>query len=284
MINDKMAKVDWTLNSFMKSPHILVAGTTGAGKSVLMNAMLYSVLMPESGWFTTTEKMPRLTLIDTKRVELVQYRDWQGCSTWDYDMTNILGDLAYVCKAMEDRYARMEALKLKETDEPHWYVVIDELADLVSDKRMLEYIVRIGRLGRAAHIHLFCGTQDPSRTTLSAQLMQNFTCRIALRCKDKIESRQIIGCEGAEKIDRYGFAYIDVDGKRGWFEFERVPDEDIVNLVQSVKAAIDWSKWMRSKPTLKERIFRTREKHKNFINQCYDPDFMERLRTGHAKI
>lgn len=284
MIDDKMAKVDWTLNSFMKSPHILVAGTTGAGKSVLMNAMLYSMLKPDSYWFATPENMPKLTLIDTKRVELRQYIDWRGGSTWDYDETNILGDLAGIVMAMEERYARMEARGLKETDEPHWYVVIDELADLVSNKDILEYLVKIGRLGRAAHIHLFCGTQDPSRTTLSAQLMQNFTCRIALRCKDKIESRQVLGCEGAEKIDRYGIGYIDVDGKRGWFDFERVPEEDIVNLVQSVASAIKWSKWMQSKPTLKERIFGTRKKADALLHQYYDPDYIARLGSGHAKL
>ena len=284
MINDKMAKVDWTLNSFMKSPHILVAGTTGAGKSVLMNAMLYSVLKPDSHWIATPQNMPKLTLIDTKRVELRQYMDWAGGSTWVYEPTEAVGALAFVVKAMEDRYALMEARGTKETDESHWYVVIDELADLVSDKAVLEYLVRIGRLGRAAHIHLFCGTQDPSRTTLSAQLMQNFTCRIALRCKDKIESRQVLGVEGAEKIDRYGIAYIDIDGKRGWFDFERVPDEDIVNLVQSVKGAIDWSIWMRAKPTLKERLFKTREKNRDYVDKYFDPDYIAKLRSGHAII
>ena len=284
MINDKMAKVDWTLNSFMKSPHILVAGTTGAGKSVLMNAMLYSMLKPDSCWFSSPENMPMLTLVDTKRVELKQYIDWGGTQAWDYDETNILGDLACVVSSMEDRYSRMEARGLKETDEPHWYVVIDELADLVTNKDILACLVKIGRLGRAAHIHLFCGTQDPSRTTLSAQLMQNFTCRIALRCKDKIESRQVLGCEGAEKIDRYGIGYIDVDGKRGWFDFDRVPEEDIINLVQSVRGAINVSKWMRSKPTLKERILRSRAKGKALLNQYIDPDYMARLRSGHARL
>jgi len=85
------------------------------------------------------------------------------------------------------------------------YVVIDELADLVSNKKALELIIKIGRLGRAAQVHLICATQDPSRKTLPAALMQNFTTTVALRCRSAIESRQIIGIPGAEKLPKYGY-------------------------------------------------------------------------------
>ena len=120
-------------------------------------------------------------------------------------------ELDSVIYIMEKRFKRMG--DKKKTAEGPYYVVIDELADMITIKGVLERLVKIGRLGRAANIHLLCATQDPSRRTLPAQLMQNFTCTVALRCRSAIESRQIIGVPGAELLPKYGYGYRwDADG------------------------------------------------------------------------
>lgn len=278
MINDRMAKVDWKLMRILDASHILIAGTTGSGKSVLLNAMLYSLL--KSNMSNYKGNAVTLTLIDTKRVELGIYKDWP-CSRRVTEPEDVCQELDWEIECMEGRYWVMESEGLRESNEPHHYIVVDELADIVSQKGVLERLIKIGRLGRAAHVHLLCCTQDPSRHTLSAQLMQNFTARVALRCKGPIESKQIIGDSRAELIDEYGFALVQIDGKLFNLRFDQVPDCDIINLVQSVKKAYEWYRFMSSKPTFKERIFGSRNKYADYLaREVYDERYVEGLRLG----
>lgn len=285
MINDKMAKVNPTLYDLMDSAHILVAGTTGAGKSVLMNAMLYSRLKGDSAYFSDREQMAEINLIDTKRVGLLAWKNWPNVFIRQTEPEKVADELDFLIECMEGVYWRMEQRGLEETDEHHVYIVIDELADLVSEKGVLERLVKIGRLGRAAHYHLFCGTQDPSRTTLSAQLMQNFTCRIALRTKDETESKQIIGHPDAKYITEYGRAIVDCNGRIGWISFDMVPRADIDNLVESTRKACNWYKWMISKPTLMERLTRKRKKFSNYLyEECMDPVYIDNILLNKASL
>lgn len=202
------------------TPHSLIAGTTGSGKSVLLNSVVCDLI----------EVGACLALIDLKRVELARYKN---CSTVGAFMTepeHIPGFLNGMCDIMEERYEEMEAKGLLKYDEADIFIVIDELADLMTYPAVLPPLVKLGRLGRAARMHMICATQDPSRRTLVAQLMQNFTACAALRCRSAIESRQIIGVAGAESLPKYGKCILwDADG----FSRHNIPmleDEEIMKI------------------------------------------------------
>ena len=214
---DMFLKASKTMMEIAKSPHILIAGTTGSGKSVALNNLLYTLLL-------TQGNSSQFIFIDTKRVELKQYRALPTSLRYVSEPEEVSALLQGIIAVMDERYELMER---KETTEPHMYVVIDELADLIDETNVLKQLVKIGRLGRAAHIHLLACTQDPSRKTLSAQLMQNFTARLALRCKDNIESRQVLGITGAERLPKHGFGILsDADGERK-IKITLTPDEYI---------------------------------------------------------
>ena len=234
MISKEMAKVSKTALSLVEgTAHTLIAGTTGCGKSVLLNSIIYSLLKVG---IIDPKKFPFFVLIDTKRVELKQYKPLRHFIEYESEPERVGEVLDWVIREMDYRYDIMEG---KETDLPYMYVVIDELADLLDSEGVLDQIVKIGRLGRAAHIHLLCCTQDPSRRTLSARLMQNFTTCVALRCKADYESRQIVGVAGAEDLPRHGLAIVsDADGLRK-IETPFVPEEDIKELVESYARVIN---------------------------------------------
>ena len=182
-------------DNLCNATHTLIAGASGSGKSVILNSLICSIC--DRGDF--------LFLIDLKRVELARYKRLIGTLGTATEPNQVKPLLQHIVTLMDNRYKTMKGVQSEET---HIYVIIDELADLTysCDKECLDLIVKIGRLGRAANIHLICATQDPSKKTLSAPLMQNFTTRIALRCFSPIESRQIIGKAGAEELPQYGYA------------------------------------------------------------------------------
>lgn len=185
-------------DNILEQTHVAIAGTTGSGKSVLLQQILYAL-------FCRDPKKNGAVLIDPKRVELSRFGRFPHVWSIDTEPGGMRAALQYTVNAMEHRYKVMRANGLTDWPGPAVYVVIDELADLVTnDAQALDALVKLGRLGRAAKIHLICATQSPDRKTLSAQLVQNFTARVALRCRDRIESRQILGAPGAETLPKYG--------------------------------------------------------------------------------
>ena len=236
MITVDMVKYSPECLSLVKgTAHTLIAGTTGSGKSVLLNSIIYALL--KDG--IVTGNIPCFTLIDTKWVELKQYKNLPAVSQYVTEPEDVPEALDNVINTMIKIYSEMPG---KETTKGHHYVVIDELADVLSTYGVLERIIKIGRLGRAAHIHLLCCTQDPSRHTLSAQLVQNFTTRVALRCLDEIESKQIIRISGAEKLPKYGKAIaLDSFGYKK-IDVPLTPDEDIDELVASIAVGLKGNK------------------------------------------
>ena len=222
IITEDMTKRHPICSYMLKSPHVLIAGTTGSGKSVMMNSMIYTALR---------EPVEDFYFIDLKRVELKAYKNLERCRWFCTEPEEVIPMLNMVVNEMERRYKKMKG-KLYEGGPV--YVFIDELADLVSHKDakdILERLVKIGRLGRAAKVHLVCATQDPSRKTLCSALMQNFTCCLALRCRSAIESRQIIGTSGAEFLPEYGCGLLwDAKGTRQ-IDVPMTPEEDIEKMV-----------------------------------------------------
>lgn len=183
--------------SILNNAHILLAGTTGSGKSTALHSLIYE------GVKAYNHNVFSFYLIDLKRVELQEWASiphCKGLAKTIQEATKLLDNAIHI---MERRYKEIEAARLKECRYTHLFVIIDELADLIAvgGKPIIEKIARIGRLGRAAHIHLILATQSPDRRTLPAVIQQNITFCIALRCKTTIESRQVIGIAGAEKLN-----------------------------------------------------------------------------------
>ena len=195
--------------SLEKMPHILVAGTTGSGKSVLIHNFILSLL------FTYGPHDLRFIFIDPKRVELTLYKGIPHLYTDPItDPKKALQALVWITSEMERRYEVLEAsrsrdinsynetIKSEEERMPHLVVVIDELADLMqSFPREIEAnIVRIAQKSRAVGIHLIISTQRPSVNIITGVVKANIPVRVALQVASSIDSRTILDATGAENL------------------------------------------------------------------------------------
>ena len=219
MIEDKQWKAETlpfvigktiTGSSFVKSlskmPHILIAGTTGSGKSILLHNLIISLLYKYS-----PEEL-RMMFIDTKRVELTQYKGLPHMLTNPItDPKKALKSLVWTVNEMERRYVLLEDKRARDiisynssSDEPLPYIVIviDELADLMSNyPREIEgNIVRIAQKARAVGIHLVIATQRPSVNVITGVVKANIPVRAALQVASQIDSRTILDATGAENL------------------------------------------------------------------------------------
>ena len=188
--------------------HVLIAGTTGSGKSTLIHKLMWTALAS-----TPTEK--QFILADLKAgLELGRYARLPHTIRFARTAEDALSALDYAIEIMDSRCEQMY-----KSGEVLWngsdvYVVIDELGFLLQQcgSEALERLARISRLGRAARIHLLLATQSPNRGKMGipAVLQQNMTCCVGLKCKTAIESRQIIGLAGCENLPRYGTAFVTI--------------------------------------------------------------------------
>lgn len=189
-----------------ESGHLVVAGSTGSGKSVLIRELIRYGLheMPNKENFV---------FCDPKRVDLVQYKYLPHTIAHSKTPEEIIFSLQYVISVMRSRYREMERNGQTQSDKARINVIIDETADLLTgqkeSKQIKADIIELCRLGRAANIRVIMATQSPSRKTLPAEIVQNCD-RVALRCFDSIESRQILGQAGAEELPPHGVGLLRV--------------------------------------------------------------------------
>lgn len=190
------------INDLLKS-HLLVAGTTGAGKSNLEKLLLSGTL--------TGDQITDNYLIDPKKVELYQYRRYYRVSGYADNPVSINQLLQKLVKTMYNKYEYMRARGLSVINQPHIYIWVDEYADLIfSDfrKPIEKSIIKIAQLGRAAGMHLIICTQRPTAEVVNPAIKCNIDTRIALRTATAQESRNIIGVSGAELLPRAGKAFV----------------------------------------------------------------------------
>ena len=194
-----MAKEVYT--DILKQPHTLIAGTTGSGKSVVMNGIIYTALYK-------APPQARFILIDPKMLELWMYKDLPHTLKYCDTTADTLETLEAVTAEMMREYERIRAQGLKQSDHAHTYIFIDELGDLLTEApQITQLLARVAKLGRAANYHIIAATQNPNRKTLSAEFSANCPARLGLRCDDPIESRQIIKSPAAADLPLHGYAY-----------------------------------------------------------------------------
>lgn len=238
-----------------KMPHLLIAGTTGSGKSVMINSIITTLLMralPED---------VRLIMVDPKRVELAGYNGLPHLYVPVVTEPNQAASaLQWAVSEMERRlkvFERLNVRKISTYNEkqaagefehydnppqkmPYLVIIIDELSDLmmVAGKDVEASIVRIAQLGRAAGIHLIVATQRPSSNVVTGLIKANITNRIAFNVATGIDSRVIIDQMGAEKLTGLGdmlFSKVDW-GKPRRIQGCFVSDDEINEIVEFVKS------------------------------------------------
>jgi S-DNA-T family DNA segregation ATPase FtsK/SpoIIIE len=197
-----------------KMPHLLVAGSTGSGKSVSLNSMICSIL------FKATPVNVRFLMIDLKMLELSFY---EGIPHLLLPVVtnpkNAKTSLRWLIDEMERRYSMMAGIGVRSIEKynqkmvkqetetiPYIVVVIDELADLmmVSTREVEEYIARLAQMARASGIHLILATQRPSVDVLTGIIKANFPARISCQVSSKVDSRTILDANGAESLLGFG--------------------------------------------------------------------------------
>jgi S-DNA-T family DNA segregation ATPase FtsK/SpoIIIE len=189
-----------------RMPHLLIAGATGAGKSVAINTIICSILM------RATPDEVRLLMVDPKRIELSSY---EGIPHLLHpvvvDPKMASRALQWAVKEMERRYTLMEEERVKsfasyndsaEEKLPLIVIIIDELADLmmVSSKDVEGSVARLAQMARAAGMHLILATQRPSVDVLTGLIKANFPTRMSFKVSSKIDSRTILDASGAEHL------------------------------------------------------------------------------------
>ena len=205
-------------------PHLLIAGSTGTGKSVALNALIASLM------YKATPEEVKIVLIDPKRLEFTLYEDVPHL------LCPVINDpkkahvvLMDIVRKMEERYKKLQGVKVRNIDQyntqmkqliaekkghltdeekeklaplPYIVIIIDELAELmmVGAQEVEFFIGRLAQLARAVGIHLVMATQRPSIDVITGTIKNNFSCRVAFRVPSKVDSRIIIDTVGADKL------------------------------------------------------------------------------------
>ena len=227
-----------------KTPHLLVAGTTGSGKSVFINTLLTSLL------YKFSPKDLRLILIDPKMLELSVYNDIAHLLTPVVtEPRKAIIALKWVCKEMERRYSLMneegtrnlEGYNQKSPDPlPFIIVFIDEMADLMmtAGKEVEHYVQRLAQMARACGIHFVMATQRPSVDIITGSIKANFPSRISFQVASKYDSRTILGEIGAEQLLGNGDMLMSKNGSNlVRYQSAFISDREVNKLIEEIKSS-----------------------------------------------
>ena len=225
-----------------KTPHLLVAGTTGSGKSVFINNLLASLL------YKFSPDDLRLILIDPKMLELSVYNDIAHLLTpvVTEPKKSIIA-LKWVCKEMERRYVLMNELSTRSLEGynqsskdklPYIVVFIDEMADLMmtAGKEVEHYVQRLAQMARACGIHLVMATQRPSVDIITGSIKANFPSRISFQVASKYDSRTVLGEIGAEQLLGNGDMLMSKNGSSLMrYQSAFISDKEVNKLINEIK-------------------------------------------------
>lgn len=259
-------------------PHLLIAGTTGSGKTVCVNALILSIL------YRATPDEAKFLMIDPKMVEMSVYNGLPHllCPVVT-DAKKVSAALGWVVNEMEERYKllanaaarNIDSYNQKEEEKlPYIIVVIDELADLmaIAANTIENAITRLAQLSRAVGIHLILATQRPSVDVITGVIKANFPARISFKVASKVDSRTVLDANGADKLLGRGDLLFMRPGesKLTRAQGSLLKDEEIERVVSFIKN--------QAEPVFEEEILKEQKKLANFSEREKDELFDEAVR------
>lgn len=186
-------------NRLLECNHLLIAGCTGSGKSVVISGILREILQ------TSSPVSKKIIILDPKRVDFMEYKDEPHVIKYSNEYFDMVKTLDNTISLMNRRYEDMEKRGIKKYDGTDVYLIIDEYADLrdLGGKDVETKVIRLCQLARAAKIHIIIATQR-AVSCVSTRIRANIDCRLALHTINKKESINIIDIPGAEKLPLCG--------------------------------------------------------------------------------
>ena len=262
-------------------PHLLIAGTTGSGKSVCVNTIITSLL------YKLSPDLCKLILIDPKMLELSAYEGIPHLlSPVITDAKKATSALGWTVKEMNNRYKLMSKVGVRNIDGynerhklkmPYIVVVVDEMSDLmlVAGKEIENYIQKLSQMARAAGIHIIMATQRPSVDVITGTIKANFPTRISFQVTSKIDSRTILGEQGAEQLlGRGDMLYMAGGGKVTRVHGPFVEDSEVEKVTQflSDQSVPDYDETITEEPENlnDENLYSLTSKNNNHKDELYE--------------
>lgn len=216
--------------------HVLIAGATGSGKSVIINGIIHTIL------FNSPAKA-RFILIDPKRVELAAYANLPHTITHakGFNPDAWRDALQKAVDIMDARYMEMERKRQKLYNGSDIYVIIDEYATIAKagGRDCYKLLLRLVSEGRAARVHCIIATQVPKADIIRTEIRENMTARVCLHCNTKTESRVLMDQSGCETLPQYGFGYYVKPGNSTLYKIPMVEQSELDRIVNH---------WTHAKP------------------------------------
>ena len=236
----------------LAAPHIMIAGATGAGKSVLLNGLIYTALYRAPG--NQAGGVGFIFIDNGKGTEMIDYAALPHCLRYAYTLEESIAALEYGLTLARSRFQDMRRRGLKDYDGGDVYICIDEFASLILNgkKRVSALIQDIAQLGRAAKVHIILCTQCPIAKVIPTEIKVNFDCKWALRTTNRQQSRNIMDDRGCEllpnpRVDHVAHGYFCCGSSR---ELYIIPMYTEDQLAERVK----W--WTDQKPARKPGLLR----------------------------
>lgn len=211
----------------LSQPHLLIAGATGSGKSVIINSLIYTALYDSPA-------AVRFILIDPKRVELIEYKNLPHTIQYASEPGEMIGALQGALDIVEMRYKLMQRHRARKYKGAAVYIIIDELADLMTTnkKQVQPLIQRLAQIGRAANVHIIAATQCPLAAVIPTPIKVNFDSRVGLRTRSRQDSRNILDCPGCEMLPRYGQGYYMTPEGLQLYNIPMIPDTERQRIIK----------------------------------------------------
>ena len=211
----------------LRQSHVLIAGATGSGKSVVINGMMYTALY-------NSPAAARFILIDVKRVELSEYKHLPHVIQYADNVPGAIAALKTALSIVEARFTDMQRRRQRLYNGSDVYIMIDELADLMttSKRDVMPLLQRLCQIGRAARVHVIAATQCPISAVIPTPIKVNFDSRVALRTRSKQDSRNILGLTGCETLPRYGYGYYMTPENTTLYQIPMIADGDRQRLIE----------------------------------------------------